>query len=100
MRRSNVRPARTGKNRTNVEVDREPLVMLLSPAKLNGKRGRMLFNPEAEFSVARELRSSAGAPLAEVFSFVSGLYFRGKVDYAREFARTYNGLPAALVISA
>jgi hypothetical protein len=74
--------------------------MLLSPAKLNGKRGRMLFNPEAEFSVARELRSSAGAPLADVFSFVSGLYFRGKVGYAREFARTYNGLPAALVISA
>jgi hypothetical protein len=74
--------------------------MLLSPAKLNGKRGRMLFNPEAEFSVARELRSSAGAPLADVFSFVSGLYFRGKVGYAREFARTNNGLPAALVISA
>jgi hypothetical protein len=81
-------------------MDREPLVMLLSPAKLNGKRGRLLFNPEAEFSVARELRSSAGAPLADVFSFVSGLYFRGKVGYAREFARTNNGLPAALVISA
>jgi hypothetical protein len=81
-------------------MDRDPLVMLLSPAKLNGKRGRMLFNPEAEFSVARELRSSVGAPLADVFSFVSGLYFRGKVGYAREFARTSNGLPAALVISA
>jgi hypothetical protein len=74
--------------------------MLLSPAKLSGKRGRMLFNPEAEFSVARELRCTAGAQLAEVFSFVSGLYFRGKVAYAREFARTNNGLPAAWVISA
>lgn len=81
-------------------MDREALVMLLSPAKLSGKRGRMLFDPEAEFSVARELRSPAGAPLAEVFSFVSGLYFRGKAGYAREFARTNNGLPASWVISA
>ncbi len=81
-------------------MNREPLVMLLSPAKLNGKRGRMLFNPEAEFSVARELRSPDGAPLADVFSFVSGLYFRGKVAYTREFARTNNGLPPAWVISA
>jgi hypothetical protein len=27
-----------------------------------------------------------GAPLGEVFSFVSGLYFRGKLAYARAFA--------------
>jgi len=74
--------------------------MLLSPAKLSGKRGRMLFDPKADFSIARELRSAAGAPLSEVFSFVSALYFRGKVGYSREFARTNNGLPAALVITA
>src|SRR5439155_22789313 len=29
----------------------------------------------------------AGAPLGELFSFVSGLYFRGKLAYARRFAR-------------
>jgi hypothetical protein len=35
-----------------------------------------------------------------LFSFVSGLYFRGKASYAREFARTRHGLPGAFVISA
>jgi hypothetical protein len=35
-----------------------------------------------------------------LFSFVSGLYFRGKVSYAHAFGRTRNGLPGALVISA
>ena len=28
-----------------------------------------------------------GAPLGDVFSFVSGLYFRGKLAYARRFAQ-------------
>lgn len=33
------------------------------------------------------LRGGTGAPLGEVFSFVSGLYFRGKLSYARRFSR-------------
>jgi hypothetical protein len=37
--------------------------------------------------LARRLQSRGGAPLGEVFSFVSGLYFRGKLAYARRFAR-------------
>ena len=74
--------------------------MLLSPAKLGGKRGQTLMNPDAEFPLARALRSPTGAPLGSVFSFVSGLYFRGKAAYAREFGRTQNGLPAALVMTA
>jgi hypothetical protein len=74
--------------------------MLLSPAKLAGKRGQTLLNPEADFPLARALRSPAGAPLGSAFSFVSGLYFRGKAAYAREFGRTQNGLPAALVMTA
>jgi hypothetical protein len=74
--------------------------MLVSPAKLAGKRGQMLFRAEAEFALARELRSNAGAPLGKVFSFVSGLYFRGKAEYARTFARGAGGEPRALVISA
>jgi hypothetical protein len=32
------------------------------------------------------LRSPAGAPLGDIFTFVSGLYFRGKLTYARRFA--------------
>ncbi len=31
------------------------------------------------------VRSEEGAPLGEVFSFLSGLYFRGKLTYARAF---------------
>ncbi len=32
------------------------------------------------------MRSSRGAPLGDLFAFVSGLYFRGKLTYARRFA--------------
>jgi len=34
-----------------------------------------------------------------VFSFLSGLYFRGKLAYARAFAQPPRGVPPALVIS-
>jgi len=60
----------------------------------------MLMNPAADFELARALRTPEGAPLSSVFSFISGLYFRGKVTYAREFGRTANGLPAAHVLTA
>ena len=39
------------------------------------------------FPLARQLRDPAGAPLGEVMSFLSGLYFRGKLAYAETFAR-------------
>jgi hypothetical protein len=38
-------------------------------------------------------------PLGELFSFVSSLYFRGKVAYANAFARPPAGAPGALVIT-
>ena len=47
----------------------------------------MMLSPNARFDLARQLQSVAGAPLGEVFAFVSGLYFRGKLAYARRFAR-------------
>jgi hypothetical protein len=47
----------------------------------------MVASPTATFELAAQLRSSSGAPLGEVFSFVSGLYFRGKLAYARRFSR-------------
>src|SRR4051812_41724201 len=61
-------------------------IFLLSPANLNGKRGKMLLNPEARFELAKALRGPEGAPLGDVYSFVSGLYFRGKARYAARFA--------------
>jgi hypothetical protein len=47
----------------------------------------MVMSERAMFPLARQLRSADGATLGEVFSFVSGLYFRGKLAYARRFAR-------------
>ena len=46
----------------------------------------MIASPQAQFTVARQIRSAEGAALGDVFSFVSGLYFRGKLAYARRFA--------------
>ena len=61
-------------------------VFLLSPANCSGTRARMAMAPEARFALAAELRTDAGARLGDVFSFMSGLYFRGKLAYARRFA--------------
>ena len=41
----------------------------------------------ADFDLAKRLRSSEGASLGEVFSFLSGLYFRGKFAYSTHFGR-------------
>jgi hypothetical protein len=60
-------------------------VFLLSPAKASGERASVLLREGASFDLARALRSSRGAPVGEVFSFLSGLYFRGKLAYARAF---------------
>ncbi|HEX6627895.1 MAG TPA: hypothetical protein VF105_08075 [Gemmatimonadaceae bacterium] len=60
-------------------------IFLLSPASCGGKRAALLFNDRAEFDIAVRVRNPPGAPLGDVFSFLSGLYFRGKLAYAREF---------------
>lgn len=65
---------------------RRPRVFLLSPANCGGARARMVMSERATFALAERLRSDAGAPMGEVFSFLSGLYFRGKISYARAFA--------------
>ena len=62
-------------------------IFLLSPANCGGPRARLMTSPNAAFQLARQLQSREGAPLGDVFSFVSGLYFRGKLAYARRFAR-------------
>ena len=62
-------------------------LFLLSPASTSGRRARILLSPHAQFALARQVRSPEGAPIGEVFSFLSGLYFRGKLGYARRFER-------------
>lgn len=49
-------------------------------------RAGLLLNPRAPFALARQFREQ-GLSLAEIFTFASGLYFRGKITYARRFVR-------------
>jgi len=64
-----------------------PQIFLLSPANCAGRRASMVMSDRATFDVAAQLRTREGAPLGDVFAFLSGLYFRGKLAYARAFAR-------------
>jgi hypothetical protein len=73
-------------------------IFLLSPAHCGGKRARILLNERATFPLAQQLRS-AGLTLGEAFSFLSGLYFRGKLTYAGHFARPPAGEPGIQVIT-
>jgi hypothetical protein len=74
-------------------------IFLLSPARCDGERAKLLLNPRAEFPLARALRQPEGVEIGEVFSFLSGLYFRGKLAYARAFARPHADAPGTLVIT-
>lgn len=55
-------------------------------------------NEKAEFPLAVALRSG-GVSIGEAFSFLSGLYFRGKLEYARAFAQPPRQVPSVLVIT-
>ena len=81
-------------------ADSRRTVFLLSPASCGGERARLLFNPAARFDLARALRLAPGVPLGEVFSFLSGLYFRGKLEYARTYARPPAAAPGVFVMTA
>lgn len=74
-------------------------IFILSPARTSGERAKLIYNPSARFSLACRLRTHEGAPLSEVFSFLSGLYFRGKAVYARAFARAPKGVAGVLVVT-
>jgi hypothetical protein len=75
-----------------------PRIFLLSPANAAGKRSALLLG-NGRFPLAERLRAGEAVPLAEAFSFLSGLYFRGKVAYAEAFAAPPPGMPPALVIT-
>jgi len=62
-------------------------VFLLSPANCSGLRAKMVLSDRAQFDLARRLRSEEGVAIGEVFAFISGLYFKGKLAYGLEFAR-------------
>ena len=74
-------------------------VFLLSPASCAGRRAELLFGGRGAFPLAEHLRRGGAVPLGEAFSWLSGLYFRGKLAYARTFAAPPAGVAAALVIT-
>jgi len=61
-------------------------IFILSPANCGGRRAKQALSPNATFALAAALRSDEGAPLGDFFAFISQLYFRGKLTYARRFA--------------
>ena len=74
-------------------------VFLLSPARSSGKRAELIFNPQARFALARALHQGRAVSVSDIFSFLSGLYFRGKIAYARAYARTASGTEGIYIIT-
>jgi hypothetical protein len=74
-------------------------IFLLSPAYAGGRRAQLVLSERAQFELAKKLRSKQGATIAEVFTFLSGLYFRGKIAYANAFARSNNESCGVFVIT-
>jgi hypothetical protein len=99
MRKKTTRSKIQSDNQIEMENARRCRIFLLSPAYAGGERARMILSDRAQFELARKLRSKRGAPIAEVFTFLSGLYFRGKIAYATAFARPATGIPAVFVIT-
>jgi len=91
---NSTRPVRaTGKPRLPQRI------FLLSPANAGGLRAKMIMSENAHFILARRLRND-GLPIGELFTFISGLYFRGKLAYAQTFALPPAKVPGVFVITA
>jgi len=74
-------------------------IFLLSPANASGIRAKLMLREEATFPLALRLRDGR-LTLGEAFSFISGLYFRGKLAYAQAFAQPPADTGGVLVITA
>jgi hypothetical protein len=83
---------------TTHSMQRKHQIFLLSPANLAGIRAGYVLKENGASDLAQRLRSH-GAPLGELFTFVSGLYFRGKLAYARAFAAPPADVCGSLVIT-
>src|SRR5438067_7656463 len=74
-------------------------LFILSPAKTSGERANLIYNRLAKFALAQRLQSGKSVALGEVFSFLSGLYFRGKITYAQTYAHPPRAVPGVIVIT-
>lgn len=70
-------------------------IFLLSPAYCGGRRATYLLREGSQIALATKLAAGT-LTLGEAFTFMSGLYFRGKMAYASAFGRH---TPPALVIT-
>jgi hypothetical protein len=61
-------------------------VFLLSPAYCGGRRATFLLRSGSQLELAKRLLEGT-LTLGEAFAFMSGLYFRGKLAYARHFSQ-------------
>ena len=73
-------------------------IFLLSPANVSGIKGQRLLNSTGQCDLAVRLRDS-GAPLGEVYRFISSLYFRGKLAYAERFQNPPRGVAGVQIIT-
>lgn len=76
-------------------IERPPTIFLLSPAYCGGQRASYLLREGSKIALAAKLVDGT-LTLGEAFTFMSGLYFRGKVAYSQAFGRH---TPPALVIT-
>lgn len=81
-------PVETARQRRTTQV--VTTVFLLSPARCGGERAEML--ARSKRSVLGQLLRDGRAPLGDVFSWLSALYFRGKLAYASRFATDAAGV--------
>ena len=63
----------------------EKRIFILSPANCGGLRAQLLMSGRSNFALARQFQGG-GETLGALFTFMSGLYFRGKLAYATAFA--------------
>ena len=61
-------------------------IFLLSPAHTGGRRAQMLLRVASTLPISQHLRDGT-LTIGNAFAFLSGLYFRGKLAYARMFGR-------------
>ena len=60
-------------------------MFLLSPAYCGGRRAGLALKADSTLPIAQQLRDGT-LELGAAFAFFSGLYFRGKLSYAQQFA--------------
>jgi hypothetical protein len=92
-------PAFAATRQPRIANEQRRRIFLLSPANASGLRGKLLLSDASESPLMERLRHR-GAPLGEIFSFISGLYFRGKLAYARAYGEPPRRIPGVLVITA